>query len=70
MDSIKALERNIHKFNKSILKDKILSIEVDTNNKSLNSKSQEVKETDQVEEMFCKARDKTSITLYLTNLYL
>lgn len=70
MDGIEVLERNVHKFNKSILKNEILSVEVDTNNESLNSKGQEVEETGQVDEMFYKARDETSMTLYLTNLYL
>lgn len=70
MDGIEALERNVHKFNESILKDEILSIEVDTNDESSNSKGQEVEEIGQVEEMFCEAQDETSMTSYLTNLYL
>lgn len=70
MDSIEALERNVQKFNESVLRDEIISVEVDTNDESSNSKGQELKATSQVEDMFREARDETSMTSYLTNLFL
>lgn len=56
INKIKVLEKNIHKFNKFILKNKILSVKVDTNKVILiiNNKSQKVEKNNEFEEIFHK----------------